>query len=338
MYQDIGRGKCFAHVGEIVPMIRLIETEMSKTAQYMKDVDYDPALIWAPSTLKIHYEPLGVSLIISSWNYPILTLIKPLVCAMMAGNCAIVKPSEMAPATAAVFQKLFDNFLDSSCFRLCQGGVDVAIKLTSLRFDLICFTGSTEKGKLVSQAAAKNLVPVIMELGGKCPMIVDETADLGHAAMKICSGKFQNAGQTCIGVDYVLVPKKLMERLLKSLISAADQMFDVHKKKDYCDNVGKLINGDTVKRLKGLIESAGGEIVLGGPEYCDAENRYISPTIIKDPKLDSELMQGEIFGPILPVISYENFDEVVELINSKEKPLAIYFSGSTSSPKVDILK
>ena len=190
IYEDIGRNKAFAHLSEIVPAIKLIEAEMAELPHYMRDVDYDPALIWVPSTLKIHYEPLGAALIVGSWNYPIVTTIKPLVNAMVAGDCAVVKPSEMAPATAAVLQKLFDTFLDSSCYQLCQGGVDTAIKLTSLRWDLICFTGSPEKGKLVSQAAAKNLVPVIMELGGKCPFIVDKTADLGHAAMKICCGKF----------------------------------------------------------------------------------------------------------------------------------------------------
>lgn len=141
----------------------------------------------------------------------------------------------------------------------------------------------------------------------------------------------------------MLVPKALMDPLLEEIITTADRMFDVYgkdsvQKKEYCDRVGKLINGDTVKRLKGLIESAGGEIVLGGPEYCDVQNRYIAPTIIKEPSLDSEIMQNEIFGPILPVISYESFDDVIGLINSKEKPLAVYFAGSTSSPNIELLE
>ena len=142
----------------------------------------------------------------------------------------------------------------------------------------------------------------------------------------------------CVGVDYVLVPKKRIDSLIKCIIKNANEMFDVNRNKYFNDNVGKIDNGDSVKRLKGMIESADGEIVLGGPQHCDVKNRYITPIIIKEPNRDSDLMREEIFGPILPVLGYESFDDVISMINSKEKPLAVYFSGSASSPRIKLLE
>lgn len=205
IYKDLGRHRAYSDIAELRPMIGGVECQLDTLSTFMKDVDLDPSIIWFPSTLKLHYEPLGVALIMGSWNYPVFTAVKPLTTCIAAGNCAIIKPSELAPATAEVICKLVEKYLDPNCFRCHTGGVDVAVRLTSMPFDIICFTGSTDKGKLVASAAAKNLVPCILELGGKCPVIVDRTADLDHVAYKVVTAKFQNAGQTCIGVDYVYV-------------------------------------------------------------------------------------------------------------------------------------
>lgn len=175
----------------------------------MKDEHFDPHLIFAPSQTYIKYEPLGVALIFGSWNYPYFVNIKPLIQAIATGNSAMIKPSEMSPATSEAIKNLVDKYLDPRFYRVILGGVDLSIEITKHKWDLICFTGSTEKGKLVAKAAAENLIPCILELGGKCPMIVDESANADHAAFKAVAFKFQNAGQTCINLDYILVHESL---------------------------------------------------------------------------------------------------------------------------------
>lgn len=171
----------------------------------MKDIDLDSSLLIAPCKSKLRYEPLGVVLIFGSWNYPYVVTLKPLCQAITAGNCAVIKPSEMAANSSAVIKKLVEKYLDKECFAVIEGGVEVAAKICSYPWDLICFTGSTIKGKLVAEAAAKNLVPCILELGGKCPVVVDESANIDFAAAKIVFARFNNSGQTCISTDYVMV-------------------------------------------------------------------------------------------------------------------------------------
>lgn len=209
MMQDLGRSHQWTEMAELGPTKHLIEHTIDKLPEYMRDVHDDPSLIFSPCTSFVRYEPLGVALIMASWNFPYFVTFKPLAMAIAAGNCAIVKPSELAPKSSEVMQTLIEKYLDSKCIKVVQGDKDVCIELTKQKFDLVIFTGSPEKGKLVAQATAKNLVPLILELGGKCPLIVDKSADLDFAANKCCYGKFQNAGQTCIGVDYVLVHESL---------------------------------------------------------------------------------------------------------------------------------
>ena len=183
----------------------------------MQDVHDDPSILFAPCSSFVRYEPLGVVLVMGSWNFPYFVTLKPLAMAIAAGNCVMVKPSELAPKSAEVMQTLIEKYMDKNCFKVIQGDKDVCIELTNQKFDLVCFTGSPEKGKLVAQATAKNLVPVILELGGKCPLIMDKSANFDYAANKCCYGKFQNAGQTCIGVDYVLVHESQMQLCLESI-------------------------------------------------------------------------------------------------------------------------
>ena len=205
--------------------------------------------------------------------------------------------------------------------------------MTQQHFDIICFTGSTEKGRLVAQAAGANLVPCILELGGKCPFIVDTGADLDYAAHKIVMARFQNAGQTCIGVDHVLVSEPLQERLIEACMNQLKKQFGIDPKDKstykYNQDVGRIVTDYTIDRLQQVIEQSGGEVLVGGVEGIDREQRYVSPTIIKNPKLDAKIMKEEIFGPILPIVTYKDFSEVIDVhINGKGKPLAIYYAGN----------
>lgn len=190
VFQDLGRTHFWTELAELTPVLEYCNHHIDNLDDYVKDVDVDPALAWAPSTSKISYEPLGVALIIGSWNFPYFVCLKPLVTCITAGNCAIIKPSELGPCASKVIQIMVDKYLDNRCFRVIQGETDVAIKLTSSKFDLMCFTGSTEKGKLVAKAAAANLVPCILELGGKCPVVCDESTNYNFAAVKTIFGKF----------------------------------------------------------------------------------------------------------------------------------------------------
>jgi len=207
MFEDMGRCHFFTEVAEHTSLMEFGSHTIDSLEDYMKEIYTDPSIIFAPCTSKVRYEPLGVALIMGSWNFPYFVTLKPLVTCIAAGNCAILKPSELSPCTSKVIQVLVDKYLDKRCFRVIQGETDVSIKLTQQLFDIICFTGSTDKGKLVARAAAPNLIPCILELGGKCPFVTDSSTDYDYAALKIMYGKFQNAGQTCIGVDYVLVPE-----------------------------------------------------------------------------------------------------------------------------------
>lgn len=173
----------------------------------------------APAKSLVRYEPLGVALIFGSWNYPYVVNLKPLSQAITTGNCAVIKPSEMAPASSAVIKQLVDNYLDRDCFQVIEGGVEIAAKISNYPWDLICFTGSTEKGRLVAAAASKNLIPCILELGGKCPVVVDDSADVDFAAAKIVFARFNNSGQTCLSTDYVLVHESVKARFVERLLA-----------------------------------------------------------------------------------------------------------------------
>jgi len=194
VYKDLRRGHFFSSLAEVDPGLALCEHTLANLDRYTKDVHCDPSLLFAPAVSKIHYEPLGVALIMNSWNFPNFGVFKPLVTCIAAGNCAVIKPSELAPASANVIQKIIDKYMDPDCFQVIQGYADVAKRLNALPFDIMCFTGSTSKGKLVARAAAEHLVPCILELGGKSPYIWDNSADFDHAANRACFGKFSNAG------------------------------------------------------------------------------------------------------------------------------------------------
>jgi len=295
--------------------------------QFVKDVELDTPMTLAPGKTRIRYEPLGVVLIYGSWNYPYVVTLKPICQAITAGNCAIIKPSEMAPNASKVIKTFVETYLDKDCFAVFEGGPEMAMELQKHPFDLICFTGSTQKGKLVAEAAAKNLIPCILELGGKCPAVVDTTADVDFAAAKIAFARFNNSGQTCISTDYVVVHRDVKDHFLERIQFKLKQFYGEHP--NGSDEMGKVVTDWHCDRLQKLIKTSNGDVVCGG--RVDRDLKYVEPTIIMSPDLNSPIMEEEIFGPLLPVVTFSSIDEVVRLINQKDKPLAVYYFGKVGS-------
>ncbi|OUL25791.1 aldehyde dehydrogenase family protein [Nostoc sp. RF31YmG] len=267
---------------------------------------------------RIYPEPLGVALIIGAWNYPFNLIISPLIGAIAAGNCTILKPSELAPHTSSLLAKMIAKYFEPAYIALVEGGVETSQNLLAEKFDYIFFTGSTSVGKIVMEAAAKYLTPVTLELGGKSPCIVDTEINLEHTVKRITWGKFLNAGQTCIAPDYILVDKKIKTNLVDGLKKCIKEFYgdSPASSPDYA----RIISQKHFDRLASLINN--GEVIIGGE--TNPEERYISPTVIDNISLDAAIMQEEIFGPILPIIEYSDIKEAIALINSRPKPLALY--------------
>lgn len=280
---------------------------------------------------RIYFEPKGVSLIIAPWNYPFQLLMAPLVSAIAAGNCAMLKPSELSSATSSLITRLINGHFDASEIACFEGDSVVSEDLLKLPFDHIFFTGSPKIGKIVMGAAARHLSSVTLELGGKSPVIIAEDADLKKAAEKIVWGKFMNAGQTCIAPDYVLVKAEQEEEFLRLSSLKIDQLYRHNNKLDK-SSFGKIISQGHYIRLKELRDRAveeGAILVKKGADSDD--DQTLEPTLLSKVRLESAIMQEEIFGPLLPVITYESLNQAIDLINQRPKPLALYiFSGSGS--------
>lgn len=278
---------------------------------------------------RIVYEPKGVSLIIAPWNYPFQLLVAPLVSAIAAGNCAMLKPSELSPAVSSVLAKLINDNFDKREIACFEGGVELSEALLDLPFDHIFFTGSPKIGKIIMAAAARHLSSVTLELGGKSPVVITEDADLDKAAEKIVWGKFINSGQTCIAPDYVLIDARVEEKFLQLASAKIDKLFYRDTGLDessYC----KIINEGHYQRLKALRDQAveEGAVIIRG-EADDDENLTIAPVLLSKVSESSAIMREEIFGPLLPIITFQSIDQALSFINQRPKPLALYiFSGS----------
>lgn len=316
--QDLGKPAFEAFTNEIGILYLEIRHAMKNLRRWMRPERTRLEFFHLPGSGYIHKDPYGSVLIMAPWNYPFQLLASPLIGAIAGGNTAILKPSELAPATSKVFRDLVESTFDPSFLRVVEGGPEVSIALIDLDFDKIFFTGSVQVGKLVMASAARHLTPITLELGGKSPAIVDETANLEQAARKIAWGKFNNSGQTCVAPDYVLVHESVSAQF-KALLAEAIRKF-YGNDPSASPHYGRIINLRHHDRLTALL--AGEKIHSGGGS--DREARYIEPTIVEDSSWDSPLMQDEIFGPILPVLTYADLDEVEERIRSLPKPLALY--------------
>lgn len=328
MYADFRKPALEVDMTEIYIVLNEIRHAIKNLRRWMslKRVPTPITLFGAKSY--IQYEPKGVVLILSPWNYPVNLTLGPLVAAIAAGNCVMVKPSEMTPHTSAVLAKMVRELFNEQEVALFEGDVETAQALLDLPFNHIFFTGSSQVGKIVMTAAAKHLASVTLELGGKSPTIVDEHANLDAAATRIAWLKYTNNGQTCIAPDYVLVHERSKDELVQKIKNNIEQMYS--EQAQTSDDYARIVNANHFERVKSYLDDAtvqGASIALGG--QVDAEDRFIAPTILTDVPLDSKVMHEEIFGPILPVITFKNLREAVDLINSKKRPLALYIFSKT---------
>jgi len=315
--QDFGKPYVEAFATEIYTLLHEIDFHLKHLAKWMKPESVSGSIAVFPSKSVIYNRPFGTVLVIGAWNYPIHLALMPVIGALSAGNTVILKPSELATHTSALLAKLTDHYFESRVFKVVEGAVDETRELLSQPFDKIFFTGSTRVGKIVMKAAAEQLIPVNLELGGKSPTIVHHDANLDVSAKRIWWGKTINAGQTCVAPDFVLIHESVKEQFIEKSKEVLNTFF----KNDYVtgSNYCRIINEDHFDRLKGLLESS--NVIFGGS--TNRETLFIEPAII-DAKWDDPIMQEEIFGPLLPVLSYKNESEIVEQLTARPAPLALY--------------
>lgn len=312
--KDLNKSSFEAYTTEIGFSLHSIQKVKKRLKQWMKPKRVKTPFYQLNTSSYIYPEPKGTVLIIGPYNYPFQLIIEPLIGAIAAGNTAIIKPSEFAKETEKVLLNLINNHFDEAYLKVFTGEKEVTSELLSLPFDHIFFTGSTKVGQIVYEAAAKHLTPVTLELGGKSPTIIDHTANLKVAARRIAFAKFTNAGQTCIAPDYIYAHQKIHDQFIKELNDVIIAFYQNY------DEFGTIINERHFNRLLNLINKQ----KVTNDHHVDADKLHISPTVLKDVTWEDPVMQEEIFGPILPVLSYDNEDQLIELLKTKEKPLALY--------------
>lgn len=329
---DLGKPRLEGYMTEIAYTLGEIELTRKRLRKWMKPERVGTPIFVQPGSSRIHSEPYGVVLIIAPWNYPFGLVMTPLVGAIAAGNCAVVKPSEVSSQTSALLARRLPEYVDTSCVRVVEGAVPETSALLAEKWDYIFYTGNGAVGRVVMQAAAKNLTPVTLELGGKSPCIVDEHVDLTTTVKRILWGKYSNAGQTCVAPDYVLAHEGIHDRLLEELGKTIRAFWgdDPQKSSDY----GRVVNARHHARLCKLLPS--GEVVVGG--QTDVADRYIAPTVLKNVAPDSPVMSEEIFGPILPVLKVKSIDEAIRFVNERDKPLALYVFSSSADVQERVIQ
>jgi aldehyde dehydrogenase (NAD+) len=332
LYADLKKSAYEAYMTEVGPALEEIRFARRRLRRWAKPKRVPTPLIHWPASSVVRPAPLGVCLIIAPWNYPFQLAAAPLAAAIAAGNCAVVKPSELSPHSAAALSRMLQKTFDPGHVAVVEGGVAVSQALLAERFDKIFFTGSPRVGKIVMKAAADHLTPVTLELGGKSPCIVDRDTNLRRAARRIASGKFINAGQTCVAPDYLLVHRDCKEDLLAEMKAAVDSFFgtDPRQSADY----PRILNEQHFQRLAALLTE--GRIRIG--EETDAEQHYIAPTVIDKIDWTAPIMEEEIFGPILPVLPFSTVEEAVDAVRRLPKPLAFYYFGKDAGRREAIME
>ena len=330
---DLGQSEFLSIYSTYAMMLNDIDYILNNLNDWTSPRSVDVPILFAPAKSYIIPEPYGVCLIMSSWNFQYLTLIMPLAQAIAAGNCILAKPSEMATYSASVVQMILSE-LDQEIVQVVQGDAPQCIALLKNQFDVILFTGSPQKGRLIAEAAAKYLTPCILELGGQNPTIVDSSADLENAAYNIISGRFMTCGQVCLSPEYVLIEESIHKKFIEILKNTLENLYTKNPKES--NDYSRIINEFHTKRLIELIDNCPKENLVCGGSY-DLNDRFIAPTIYNFNSIEEiskiNLSKDEIFGPILYTTAYKNIDEAIEYINSKDKPLALYYFGSNSTNK-----
>ncbi|CAM4552672.1 unnamed protein product [Leuciscus chuanchicus] len=321
--KDLYKSENATQMFEILGLEGEINLAVSNLAEWAAPRPVNKTLLTISDDVYIQPEPLGVVLIIGAWNYPIAVTLQPLVGAIAAGNAAVVKPSEVSSHTAKVME-LLPLYLDPEMYKVVTGGVPETQELLKQRFDHIFYTGNSTVGKLVMEAAARHLTPVTLELGGKSPCYIDKNCDIRIACRRITWGKYMNCGQTCIAPDYILCESSIQDKVINE-IQKCIQEFYTKDPKSFAD-YGRIINQRHFKRIMALLE--GSTVAIGGDS--DESECYIAPTVLRDVASGSKVMQEEIFGPILPIITVNGLNEAIQFINEREKPLALYVFSSSS--------
>ncbi|MGL5351935.1 MAG: aldehyde dehydrogenase [Clostridium sp.] len=319
--KDLGKSPFETYATEIGMVYDEINMQLKNIKNWSRRESKKSSIVHFPAKSYIYKEPYGVNLIIGPFNYPIQLILAPLVGAIAAGNCVILKPSENTVNVSILLEKIINNNFENNYVAVVNplGGKEVVSYLLDLKFDYIFFTGSVTVGKIVMKKAAENLIPVTLELGGKSPCIIDKDAKIDVTARRIVWGKFLNAGQTCVAPDYLYVHKAIKEDLLKAIVKELKIQFGENIKES--SDFPRVVNQISLDRLKCYLSD--GDIYFGGD--FDNENLYMEPTIITDIKSNARIMEEEIFGPILPVIEFEDINEVVKYVNGRDKPLALYY-------------
>lgn len=333
LYKDLGKSQFEAYATEIGFVLDSIGNFIKHLKSWAKTERVRTPIHQFPSKGYIMKEPYGTVLIIGPFNYPFQLLIEPLIGAISAGNCAVLKPSESTPNVSEIVKKIISETFDVRHVRVVEGEKEATSALINSAFDYIFFTGSVPVGRIVMEAAAKNLIPVTLELGGKSPVIVDKSANLVLAAKRILWGKLINSGQTCIAPDYVLIHKDIKEKFIEKLKAVVVDFFgeDASRSVDY----GRIVNKKQFYRLTSIIEKDKNKIVYGG--HSNENSLYIEPTIFDHVNWEDSVMQNEIFGPLLPILSYSSLTEVITLINSKPKPLSLYVFTEDKKVATEVL-
>jgi len=341
LHQDLRRNEVDAELMDIGFCIKEAEYALKHMHNWLRAEHEPTPLVLQPGRVRVRHDPLGVTLIIGAWNEPLMLTFGPLAPALAAGNTAVIKPSEMCTATAALIGELVPQYMDTNAVAVVQGAIPETTALLAEHWDLIFFTGSPQVGKIIHQAAAKHLTPTVLELGGKNPAIVHPSADIEVAARRLVHGRFSNAGQICTSPDHVLVWPQVRLELVDFLIKALHDFYgsDPQRSPDY----GRIVNRKNTERLAGLLGS--GVAVVGG--QVDLDDLYIAPTVLVDVPLDSPVMQEEIFGPILPILEVDSVKRAIDWVNGHEAPLCLYIFaedehvvdqivGATDSGDVDV--
>ena len=318
LYEDLKKPEFESVLTETEVVLAELNLTIKNLKVWAKPKGVFPSMLNFPSTDKIYSEPYGNVLIIAPWNYPYQLALSPLIGAIAAGNTVILKPSELAPQTSKILEDIISAVFKPEHVKVIQGGVEVSQELLAQQWDYIFFTGSVAVGKIVAKAAAEHLTPTTLELGGKNPCIIDETANIKLAARRIVWGKFLNAGQTCIAPDYILIHNSIKQPFIDALQSEIKIAFT--KNPEQSKDLARIVNERNFNRLSVMLQNE--TIAIGGK--TNAKELYISPTVIDEPNLDSEVMKDEIFGPILPVLGYNNEDDINAIVTKYNKPLSLY--------------
>lgn len=343
--KDLGKSKFETYFGEWGGVLMEIDFHIKNLRKWAKIKKVKTPLFLRPSYSRIMYEPYGVSLILAPWNYPFQLALMPVIGAISAGNTVILKPSELTPNTSALLKGILSSIFDEEYVTVIEGGVPETTSLLEERFDIIFFTGSTKVGKIIAGAAAKHLTPIVLELGGKSPVIFDENINMKVSIKRLAMAKVANSGQTCVSPDYIFIPENKKDEFVEIFASVIREFFpegDLTKVSAY-DGMTKIINETNFKRLENLLE--GEKILWGGEKF--SEELKIQPCLVdsykvvdylSDSREKTNILKEEIFGTILPIITYDDIDDVIEYVNSGEKPLALYIFSNDKNVRRKVLK